>query len=160
MDVRFGVSKIKSRAGLECNADLLVKSDTKLCFENFIGLSCILVDEAQFLSANLIEQLREITRKLDIPVICFGLRTDFRSHLFEGSKRLIELSDSIEEIKVTCHYCERKAILNLKHVNGKPVLDGPSIQLGTEELYFPVCYKCYQEAFEKVPSIEKVETVL
>ncbi|MEI6242652.1 MAG: thymidine kinase [Chlamydiota bacterium] len=150
LDVRFGSNQIKSRSGLECAADLLVKPDTQLNMADFEGLSCILVDEAQFLSAHLINQLREITRVMNIPVICYGLRSDFRSHLFEGSKRLLELADSIEEVKVTCHYCEKKAILNLKHVNGHAVLDGPSIQLGAEELYF----KYYKEAFEQ-DSIKK-----
>jgi thymidine kinase len=143
MDTRFGKESIKSRAGLEMSADILVTEDTDLLTQAFEGVSCLLVDEAQFLSKRIIEQLREITLKQDIPVICYGLRTDFRSRLFEGSLRLMELADSIEEVKATCHYCNRKSIMNLKHVNGKAVLDGPSIQLGAEERYYPVCYRCY-----------------
>ena len=143
LDTRFGQEIIKSRAGLEMSADILVYPETNLLENSFEGISCLLVDEAQFLSATVIEQLRVITLKKDIPVICYGLRTDFRARLFEGSLRLMELADSIEEIKATCHYCNRKSIMNLKHVNGVASIDGPSVQLGAEERYFPVCYKCY-----------------
>lgn len=143
LDVRFGKESIKSRAGLEMAADILVSADTKLLEMNWDGISCILVDEAQFLSAYHIEELREITLKNGIPVICYGLRTDFRTQLFTGSARLMELADSIEEVKSTCHYCNRKAILNLRHVNGAATLDGPVVQLGSDERYYPACYQCY-----------------
>lgn len=143
LDVRFGKGQIKSRAGLEMTADILVKEDTDLLGHSYEGIDCILVDEAQFLPARIIDQLREVATHKQIPVICYGLRTDFRSHLFEGSKRLMELADSIEEIKATCHYCNRKSIMNLKHVNGVACVDGPSIQLGAEEKYFPTCFTCY-----------------
>lgn len=143
LDTRFGASSIKSRAGLEMMADVLIEPNTKLDFESFSGISCILVDEAQFLSKEIIEQLRAITHEMDIPVICYGLRTDFRTNLFEGSKRLMELADSIEELKATCYFCNKKSILNLKHVNGVATVDGPSIQLGAEELFYPTCFKCY-----------------
>ena len=149
LDDRFGKKKIKSRAGLEKVADLLVKSDTVLAMKEFMGISCILVDEVQFLSSFLIEQIRDITLVMDVPAICYGLRTDFKSNLFEGSKRLMELADSLEEVKSTCYFCNKKSILNLKHVNGVATVDGPTIQLGTEELYYPACYKCYMEAVKK-----------
>ncbi|KPK33537.1 MAG: thymidine kinase [Chlamydiae bacterium SM23_39] len=154
LDHRFGKENIRSRAGLEMTADLLVQVDTKLEFSSFVGISCILVDESQFLSSYLIDQLRDITFKVDIPVICYGLRTDFKSKLFEGSKRLMELADSIEEIKSTCYFCNKKGILNLKHVNGKAAVTGPSIQLGAEELYYPVCYKCYREQISGIKDKE------
>ena len=143
MDTRFGKELIKSRAGLEMEADFLIKPNAKLNFNKFEDMSCILVDEAQFLTSDIIDQFRDITRKMGIPVICYGLRTDFKLNLFEGSKRLIELSDSIEEIKCTCYFCNSKSIFNLKHVNGVATTEGPSIQLGAEELYFPVCHNCY-----------------
>jgi thymidine kinase len=143
LDNRFGKEQIKSRAGLETAADLLVTPETQLLEIDFSGVHCILVDEAQFLSANLIDQLRVITLLRGVPVICYGLRTDFRTNLFEGSRRLMELADSIEEVKSTCHFCNKKAIVNLKHVNGQAVVDGPSIQLGCEETYYPSCYGCY-----------------
>jgi len=106
------------------------------------------VDEAQFLPPAFVERLRDVSRDLDIPVICYGLRTDFRSLLFEGSKRLLELADNIEEVKSTCHFCNRKAIFNLKFLDGVPTLQGPSIQLGAEETYLPACPKCYRERLD------------
>ena len=149
MDVRFGQKSIKSRAGLEMPADVLVTNDSKMDFDSLKGISCVLVDEVQFMGTSLVEQFREITRKLDIPVICYGLRSDFKSYLFEGSKRLMEIADSIEEIRSTCYFCNRKSVLNLKHVNGVATVDGPSIQLGAEELYFPACYMCYKKQLKK-----------
>lgn len=144
LDTRFGKEQIKSRAGLEMSADILVKEGTNLLAFDYEGIDCILVDEAQFLSAAVIEQLRDISIEKSVPIICYGLRTDFRSHLFEGSRRLMELADSIEEVKATCHFCNRKSIMNLKHVNGVATVDGPVIQLGAEESYYPACYNCYQ----------------
>jgi thymidine kinase len=76
-------------------------------------------------------------------VICYGLRTDFRTRLFEGSKRLLELADNIEEIKNTCHFCNKKAVFNQKFLDGVATLQGPTIQLGAEETYLPVCAGCY-----------------
>jgi thymidine kinase len=143
LDTRFGKESIKSRAGLEMTADVLINSTTKLLELDWDAISCILVDEAQFLSAPHIDELRMLTLLKGIPVICYGLRTDFRSHLFEGSRRLMELADSIEEVKATCHYCNRKSIMNVKHIDGVATLDGPTVQLGAEERYFPVCYHCY-----------------
>ncbi len=145
LDDRFGQASIKSRAGLEKSADILANDETDLSNYNYEGIDCILVDEAQFIPAKLIEQLREIAEEKNVPVICYGLRTDFRRNLFEGSKRLLELSDTIEEIKTTCAFCNRKAIFNLKHVNGEPTIAGPSIDLGAEEKYFPACSVCYSD---------------
>ena len=145
LDDRFGKENIRSRAGLEMPADFLVKEDTKLNLDDFKSIDCVLVDEAQFLSADVIEQLRSISLKLDIPVVCYGLRTNFKTTLFEGSKRLLELADSIEEVKATCYFCNKKSILNLKHVNGVATMEGPAIQLGSEELYLPACYKCFMQ---------------
>jgi thymidine kinase len=143
LDVRFGRDLVHSRAGVEKRADLLVNATSELKKEAFAGVDCILVDEAQFISPELINQLRMITYELDIPVICYGLRTDFRRGLFEGARRLLELADSIEEIKTTCHYCNRKAVFNLKLLDGRPTLRGPTIELGAEEKYLPVCARCY-----------------
>lgn len=155
MDTRFGKDCIKSRAGLEMTADLLVEPDTELDLSAFKNISCILVDEVQFFSPKVVDQLREITLKLNIPVICYGLRTDFKSTLFAGAKRLMELADSIEEVKSTCFFCDKKSILNLKHVNGVATVEGPSIQLGAEELYYPACYQCYQAQIAKAKEIKK-----
>lgn len=149
LDTRFGKVQIKSRAGLEMDADLLIENEESLSKLSYVEISCILVDEAQFLSCKTINALREISLDYDIPILCYGLRTDFKSQLFEGSKRLMELADSIEEVKATCHYCNRKSIMNLKHVNGVAVHEGPSVELGAEEKYFPACYACYRKQIGK-----------
>lgn len=143
LDDRFGAKEISSRAGVRAEADALVDGTSVLDRSMFDGLDCVLVDEAQFLSPFVVEQLREITQSHRIPVICYGLRTDFQTRLFDGSRRLLELADSVEEVKVTCQYCNKKAILNMRIVDGKPTLDGAQVQLGAEESYLPVCYGCF-----------------
>ena len=145
LDDRFGKSKIRSRAGLERDTDLLVEPDSRIDRGVLEGVDCVLVDEAQFLSDGIVEQLRRITIDPGIPVICYGLRTDFRTELFAGSKRLLEVADRIEEIKTTCAFCNKKAINNLKLKDGQPTLEGPSVDLGAEEKYLPACYRCYLE---------------
>lgn len=160
LDIRFGKDKIRSKAGLEKVADLLVKPDTELDLKEFNNISCILVDEAQFLSEFLINQFREITIVLHIPVICYGLRSDFKSKLFEGSKRLMEIADSVEEIKCTCHFCNKKSVMNLKHIDGVASVKGPSVQLGCEELYFPACYNCYKKQIDDAKKVKQKQQVL
>jgi thymidine kinase len=146
LDSRFGNHKIASRSGLEADADLLIDEDTVLDPREFAQLDCVLIDEAQFLPPAVIEDLRRITVDPGVPVICYGLRTDFRTRLFPGAQRLMELADRIEEVKVTCQYCARKAICNLRFVNGTPTVRGPQIQLGADEQYAPVCWNHYDEA--------------
>ena len=153
MDIRFGKDQIQSRAGLQMQADVLVGPTTNLFDLNFHNICCILVDEAQFLSMEHVDQLREITLTKSIPIICYGLRTDFRTKLFSGSLRLMEVADSIEEVKATCFFCNRKSIMNIKHVNGKATLEGPTVQLGAEEKYLPVCCSCYKSQLEKAGQI-------
>lgn len=156
LDSRFGIDIVKSRAGLEYKADLLVEPNTVLDRSRLKGLACILIDEGQFLSGNMVEQLREITRVENIPVIAYGLRTDFTGHLFPGSKRLLELADSIEEMKTTCRFCNKKAVFNLRHdATGNAIAEGPIIQVGGDELYSPVCYSCYVKKKEQ-PQKEEV----
>jgi thymidine kinase len=145
LDDRFGARDVASRAGLRVEADVMVDRDTMLELDRFVGVHCVLVDEAQFLSARLVESLRALTRSHDVPVICYGLRTDFRTHLFEGSRRLLELADSIEEVKVTCQFCNRKAIFNMRFEDGQPTLEGAQLKLGAEESYAPVCFTCWDE---------------
>lgn len=154
LDGRFGTDNIKSRAGLEMQTDVLVSPETDLRKLALNGVSCLLVDEAQFLAMEHIDQLRDIAYLKDIPVICYGLRTDFRTKLFPGSLRLMELADSIEEVKATCYFCNKKSIMNLKHVDGKATLEGPSVQLGSEEKYLPVCYRCYRIHLESAKEAE------
>lgn len=145
LDDRFGADMIRSRAGLERRADFCVTPDTVLNYSTFQGIDCIIVDECQFLSEALIHQLRNITVDLDIPVICYGLRTNFMTRLFEGSKRLMELADAIEEVKTTCAFCNRKAVYNIKIRQGNACSSGQEIELGAEDLYQPTCCRCFEE---------------
>lgn len=105
----------------------------------------IIVDECQFLTVSQVEALRGIVDTLDIPVICYGLKTDFRTNLFDSSKRLLELADSVQEIKTVCS-CGSKAIFNAKlDANGSVILGGSQIKIGGNETYTPLCSKCYRE---------------
>lgn len=149
-DTRFGEKTIGTRAGLTMDADVVVPEDGQIGFSVInkakTGLiACILVDEAQFLPVESIERLHAIAHHPHnaVPVICYGLRTDFRTQVFPAAKRLFELADTIEEIKTTCADCNKKAVFNLKLVDGVPTLDGPSVELGFEEKYLPVCANCY-----------------
>lgn len=159
IDTRFGKDQIQSRAGLQMQADILVGPTTDLLQLTFDHINCLLVDEAQFLSMEHVDQLREIAHKKEIPVICYGLRTDFRTKLFPGSLRLMEVADSIEEVKATCFFCNRKSIMNLKHVNGKATLEGPTVQLGAEERYLPTCYSCYKAQLDAAAQTPLEETL-
>ncbi len=145
LDDRFGASSIRSRSGLEAKADYVLESDAVLPIDELSELDCIVVDEAQFLSESVIDQLRDLTIDHGVPVICFGLRTDFQAKLFPGSRRLFELADTIEEVKVTCFFCGRKAVFNLRTVDGVGVFDGPQVELGADEDYRPVCWRHYRE---------------
>ncbi len=144
LDDRFGAARIASRAGLDAEADQLLAPDTRLRPEDLQGIDCVLVDEAQFLSPAVVEQLRMVTHTLRIPVICYGLRTDYQTRLFPGSRRLMELCDSIEEVKVTCQFCDRKAVFNLRMLDGHAQVEGEQVLLGDTE-YAPVCSGHYLE---------------
>ena len=135
---------MRSRAGLSYQADLLLDDDTELSPDLFRDLHCVLVDESQFLSSRLVDALRQVTLEHDVPVIAYGLRTDFTTRMFPGSQRLMELADAIEEVKTTCMFCNRKAIFNLRHdSDGKAILDGPQVMIGADAQYSPVCHGCY-----------------
>lgn len=146
IDTRFGELVIGTRAGLNATADIVVEDDGNFKLPNLATISCILVDEAQFMPVTAIEHFHKIAHSdtFDVPVICYGLRTDFRLELFPASKRLMELADTIEEIKTTCTDCDKKAVFNLKLKDNLPVLDGPTVELGFEETYVPVCASCYE----------------
>ena len=144
IDDRFGADMIRSRTGLERKADICVAADTQIPLDTLAGVSCILVDEGQFLSEYVVHQLRNITVDLDIPVICYGLRTNFKTRLFEGAKRLMEVADAIEEVKTTCAFCNRKAVFNIKLRHGNACTTGTEIELGAEDLYQPTCCRCFE----------------
>lgn len=146
LDTRFGETTIASRSGLRAEADLCVDPSTRLDPADFAGVDCVLVDEAQFLPPAVIEDLRRITVRPGVPVICYGLRTDYQTRLFPGAARLMELADRIEEVKVTCQYCTGKATCNLRLVDGHAALEGPTVLLGGDEQYVPVCWKHWDEA--------------
>jgi len=146
IDTRFDTNIIKSRAGFQDNCDILLdKNDNLLTYSNmFTDTNCILVDEAQFLTSDHVEQLRELTNVT--PVICYGLRTDYMSNLFSGSKRLMELADSIEEIKTTCINCNKKATINAKFINNEIIYFGSSEpDIGAEEKYKAMCWSCWSD---------------
>ena len=139
-----GNDTIVSRIGLSRKVDLLLNpKDTikeKLEFKN---LDCILVDEAQFMSKEQIKELWIISKIKEIPVICYGLKTDFRGKLFEGSKAIIELADELEEIVTVCK-CGKKARFNARIIDGKYVTEGDVVAIdGLEAKYEPLCGKCY-----------------
>ena len=139
---------ISTRAGFELKAEM-IDTDTNVVdvFLDHLNkkekIDCVLVDEAQMLSAQHIDQLREIVVRFNTPVICYGLRVSYTLELFEASKRLFELADKLEEIKTICWYCASKATHNLKLVEGKPEYKGNPIDIGGLEKYVPVCYNCY-----------------
>lgn len=141
IDTRFGVKAVQSRAGLKRDADMCIKPSADIDFRKLEGVKCILVDECQFLTAHQVDQLRTIATEMNIPVICYGLRTNFKTHLFEGSKRLMEVADSIEEIKTTCCHCDKKAVFNIRVCADGVCKDGEEILVGCEE-YKAVCSSC------------------
>jgi len=145
LDDRFGAGTIASRSGLEAEVDLLVEPDHVFAPGTFEEMDCVLVDEAQFLSPQVVDQLRRATLEHHVPVICYGLRTDFQTRLFPGSQRLLELADSIEEVKVTCQFCQKKATFNLRLQGDEAVVEGPQVQLGADHQYVPVCWRHYDE---------------
>lgn len=164
LDRQQGAS-IGSRAGLCAPVDLIIEPNTDLPQDQLQGLDCILIDEAQFLSAPNVQMLRNIASLSNIPVICYGLRTNFRGKLFEGAQRLFELADTIEEIKTTCHKCNKKAIMNLRQIDGRPTTTGPDIFIGAQE-YVQVCYRCFYHSFdahsqaqEPVPTTSSTHTL-
>lgn len=146
IDNRSGDS-IESRIGLKRNTDLLLEYHTNI-FDWIFTLAgkkpgCILVDESQFLSKAQVKSLCRIVDSLNIPVIAYGLRTDFRGELFEGSQWLLAWADTIEEVKTICN-CGKKATMNVRLMNGHRVTDGDQVQIGGNESYQSVCRKCFQ----------------
>lgn len=142
-DTRDGVGTISSRIGLSEEA-MIIKPDTNLWeLEGvnffFNGYDAILVDEAQFLSKYQITQLAEIVDKLNIPVMAYGLKNDFSNHLFPGSEQLVLLADKLIEMKTTCKWCNKKATMNLRVVDGVPAYEGEQVEVGGNEDYLSVC---------------------
>ena len=139
---------LQSRTGLTRKVDYLLnpKESIEPHFEKWAeSAKCILVDEAQFLSPEQVNELWIFSKIYDRPVICYGLRTDFQSNLFEGSKRLLEVADEIEELTTICR-CGNKAHFNARFVNGSFAIEGDSILIDGSQKnveYKPMCGKCY-----------------
>ena len=145
-DARDGAQILRSRIGLEASADII--SPEMDIFRRFetekLGqVDVIIVDECQFFTSRQIDQLREIVDAYNLPVMCFGLRTDFQTKLFPGSRRLMEVADSILEIKTICD-CGAKATVNARiDGNGHIVTEGAQVVLGGNDSYIAMCHKCY-----------------
>ena len=147
IDNRDGANTVKSRIGLK-NEAVAVKEDENLYLkftQNYSDCDVIIVDECQFLTPEQVDQLDEIVIKRDIPVLCFGLSTDFTTHLFPGSKRLFEIAQSITEIKSVCT-CGAKATVNARiDANGRIVTKGSQVCIGGNDKYVAMCRKCWLE---------------
>ncbi|WP_208560970.1 thymidine kinase [Marinilactibacillus kalidii] len=151
IDDRDSVGYISSRIGLKREATPIEERTDlfEIVKEQVEDLACVLVDEAQFLNKHHVLQLAHIVDQLNIPVMTFGLKNDFRNELFEGSKYLLLLADKIEEMKTICWFCHKKAIMNMRMLDGKPVKTGSQIMVGGNEAYYPVCRKHYYESMKE-----------
>ena len=146
---KLSKGQIVSRIGLKAKA-IIANKDFN--FLNFIkdnkleNLSCILIDEAQFLTKEQVRQLGQVADRLNYPVMCYGIRTDFRGELFEGSSELLALADNLIELKTICSLCSRKATMVVrKDDSGKVVTEGSKVVVGGNDIYMPVCRKHYRK---------------
>jgi len=153
VDSRDGLTVVKSRIGLK-DTGILIEKDLDLYkWFQHNRYDVLIIDEAQFLSGAQIDQLKDISIEF-VPVLCFGLKTDFQTHMFEGSKRLFEIADSLTEIKSVCT-CGRKAEVNARICDGKIVREGEQVFLGGNESYIGLCYDCWKN--DKIGSIPHKE---
>lgn len=144
VDIRAGKDLVKSRIGLSCNALVLDKTKSvKDVLLGFDKLDIIIVDEAQFLTESQVDELRDLADN-GIMVMCYGLKTDYMGKLFEGSKRIIEIADSIREIQSPCK-CGKKAIINARYNGSKIIYSGDQIDIGGDDKYKAMCYKCWKK---------------
>ena len=168
LDNRYGKDKIVSRSGVEIPCiSIDDKSDVLSIFKNENKkINCVLVDESQFLKSYQVDQLTIIVDKFNVPVICYGLRSDYKLNSFEGSLRLLLLADQIEELKTLCQNCKKKAILNIRYsiLEGtrgfcKTILtEGDQVQVGGNECYMPLCRKCYNRLVDLTAKIKVKDT--
>ena len=141
---RDGEKIIRSRIGLEAECEYVEDVIEEPAYNGLSEYDAIIVDEAQFLTGKQVDRLSDIVDNFDIPVLCFGLRADFRGHFFSGSQRLMEIADSIEEIKTIC-WCGRKATFNARLKDGKVIYTGQQVMMGGNESYIALCRKHYKE---------------
>tara|TARA_R110002049_G_scaffold4601_5_gene32128 strand:- start:185480 stop:186088 length:609 start_codon:yes stop_codon:yes gene_type:complete len=153
IDTRMESGKVTSRIGIEAEATTFNTADNLLSIvteqhEN-AAVNCVLVDEAQFLTKNQVRQLSDVCDQLGIPVLAYGLRTDFQGNLFEGSELLLAWADSLTEIKTICH-CGAKATMVLRiDAHGNAVKDGRQVQIGGNDRYLSVCRRHFKEGMAK-----------
>ena len=154
-DTRDGAGIIASRIGLSAKADIISHEENIIALlDKMSGIDVIITDECQFFTPEQIDELREIVNFRNIPVLCFGLRTDFMTHLFPGSRRLLEIADSITEIKTICS-CGAKAIVNARiDSDGHVITSGSQVFIGGNDSYVAMCHKCWSRA---IKSGEKVK---
>ena len=151
LDDRFGKGKVTSRIGIASDATTFTGETDLLDLIRGVTASgpihCVLIDEAQFLTREQVFQLGEVTDKLGVPVLAYGLRTDFRGEPFEGSKYLLAWADTLNEIKAICH-CGAKATMVLRmDANGQAVTDGAQVEIGGNDRYVSMCRKHFREKF-------------
>lgn len=149
VDNRFGIGKVCSRIGLETESTAFSPSENlfRLIQKEHAQktIHCVLIDESQFLTKMQVRQLSDVCDELDVPVLAYGLRTDFQGNLFEGSQQLMAWADTLNEVKTICH-CGRKATMVLRiDSSGKPVREGEQIQIGGNERYVSVCRKHFKK---------------
>ena len=156
-DVRDGADILRSRIGLQAQVTVIPpEQDIYLRFQQEKEGACdvIIVDECQFLTGQQIDQLRNIVNDYNIPVMCFGLRTDFLTHLFPGSQRLMEVADAIQEIKTICD-CGAKATVNARiDSDGYIVTEGAQVMLGGNDAYIAMCHRCWQRGIRDKKKIK------
>jgi len=162
LDERQPVGMIRSRIGLEAEAKVFAP-DSDLCAEVRQELEerrihCVLVDEAQFLSRDQVYQLTEVVDRLDIPVLCFGLRTDFQGELFEGSRYLLAWGDQLEEIKTICHTGRKATMVVRLDEDGYALKEGSQIEIGGNERYVSVSRKAFKEIFHGGKCVRPIDS--
>ena len=142
IDDRFGRGKITSRLNIQRDA-LTYDDGFDFLEQDYAGIACVLIDEAQFLTPQQVQQLHRLAHTRHVPVICFGLRSDFRGEPFPGSAWLLALAEDIEEIKTICH-CGRKATMHIRRDgDGRRIKEGPQVEIGDEARYHAVCASCF-----------------
>ena len=139
-----GNDSVTSRIGMSKEVDIVLKPEDSLIeyIKKYDNLTCLVIDEAQFLTERQVYELVIITKSFDIPAICYGLKVDFKGNLFKGSEALIRYADSLNELVAICD-CGKKARFNARKVNGEYVYDGEQVLIGADESYDPLCETCF-----------------
>jgi thymidine kinase len=146
VDDRFGVGRVTSRLGIGRDALIFDNQFDFMTMMPVDGIACVLIDEAQFMTPEQVVQLHQVAQLKGVPVICYGLRSDFQGKAFPGAAHLLALADDLEEMKTVCG-CGKKATMNLRvDEHGQPVREGAQVEIGNNNRYRPVCARCYYSA--------------